>query len=155
MARPSKFNEALKETILDLYKRNRTDAQVAKIIGISLRTLSNWKTKYPSFLHAVKDMKCVADDLVEASLFRRAVGYSHPEEKIFFKDGKPERVLTTKHYPPETHAGTFWLKNRQPEKWRENYELEIHDADKKTDKELDERIEFLLEKKRQLEKKRS
>lgn len=147
MARPSKFNEALKETILDLYKRKRTDAQVAEIIGVSVRTINNWKTKNPSFLHSVREMKCVADDLVEASLFSRAVGYSHPEEKIVFKDGKFKRAKTTKHYPPDTHAATFWLKNRQPQKWRENYELEIHDLDKKSDEEIDSRIQTLLERK--------
>ncbi len=145
MARPSKFNESIREKILDLYKKRKTDDQVAEIIGVSSRTISNWKGKYPTFLQAIKEMKQIADDLVEASLFSRAAGYSHVEEKIFIVEGKVKRVKTVKHYPPDTTAMTFWLKNRQPEKWRENYELDIHDMDKKSDQELDERIKKLLE----------
>lgn len=145
MARPSKFNEALRETILKLYKQGRTDKEVAGIIGVCEKTISNWKGKYPSFLLALRESKFVADGLVEASLFGRATGYSHEEEKIFMVDGKAKRVKTVKAYPPDTTAAIFWLKNRQPEKWRENYELDIHDMDKKSDKELDERIKFLIE----------
>lgn len=148
MARPSKFNNALKETILDLYKRNKTDAQVAAIIGVSVRTINNWKTKYPTFLHAVKEMKFAADDLVEASLFSRATGFRQVEEKLVFKDGKWERAKTLKVHPPDTTAAIFWLKNRQPENWRENYELDIHDVEKKSDEEIDQRIEALLNKRK-------
>lgn len=148
MARPSKFNEALKEKMLDLYKRGKTDDQVAEIIGVCQKTINNWKHKHPNFLQSLREMKFVADNLVEASLFGRAVGYTHPEEKIFLRDGKVKRVETKKHYPPDTTAAIFWLKNRQPEKWRENYELDIHDMDKKSDKELDERINKLLEQKK-------
>jgi hypothetical protein len=143
MARPSKFNEALRETILKLYKQGRTDKEVAGIIGVCEKTIQNWKGKYPTFLLALKESKFVADGLVESSLFGRATGYSHEEEKIFMVDGKAKRVKTIKQYPPDVTAAIFWLKNRQPEKWRENYELDIHDMDKKSDKELSERIATL------------
>jgi len=33
-------------------------------------------------------------------------------------------VPTVKHYPPDTTAAIFWLKNRQPAKWREKQEVE-------------------------------
>ncbi len=144
MARPSKFNEALKETILKLYKEGRTDDQVADIIGVSVRTLHNWKGKYPSFLHALKDSKLVADGLVEASLFSRAIGFTHPEEKIFSFEGGVVRADTVKQYPPDTTAAIFWLKNRQPERWRENYQVDVNDLAKKSDEELEARIKKLL-----------
>lgn len=28
------------------------------------------------------------------------------------------------HYPPDTTAAIFWLKNRQPAKWRDKKEVE-------------------------------
>lgn len=37
-------------------------------------------------------------------------------------------VPTIKHYPPDTVAGIFWLKNRQPDKWREKQEIAIEDT---------------------------
>ena len=143
MARPSKFNEALKETMLKLFKRGLTDKQVAEAIGVCEKTINNWKGKFPTFQQALKESKLVADALVEASLFSRAAGFAHPEEKIFIVDNKVKRVQTMKHYPPDTTAAIFWLKNRQPEKWRENYQFDLHDMDKKSDEELDQRIKEL------------
>lgn len=118
--RPSKFNDQIKETILGLYKNGKTDKEVARTIGVSLRTINNWKGKDPAFLHTIKEMKSVADDLVVASLFQRACGYSHADEKIHFSEyGDITRAKTIKHYPPDTTAAIFWLKNRQPDEWRE------------------------------------
>lgn len=119
MSRPSRFNDAITDTVRALYEKGKTDGQVAEIIGVSIRTLHYWKAKHPDFLHAIKDSKQVADDLVEASLFSRAVGYSHPEEKIFQHEGEIIRAETVKQYPPDPTAMIFWLKNRRPEEWRE------------------------------------
>ncbi len=105
--------------MLALYKKGKTDAQVAEIIGVSVRTIHNWKGKNPSFFHSLKDAKQIADELVEASLFSRATGYSHKAEEIFCAFGRVTRVKTVKQYPPDTTAAIFWLKNRQPARWRE------------------------------------
>jgi hypothetical protein len=36
-------------------------------------------------------------------------------------------VPYVKHYPPETAAAIFWLKNRQGQQWREKQLVEITD----------------------------
>ncbi len=105
--------------MIALYESGKTDDQVARIVGVSVRTINNWKGSNPEFLHALKSAKEIADDLVEASLFSRATGYTHIEEKIFLYEGYPVRVKTKKHYPPDVTAGIFWLKNRQPDRWRD------------------------------------
>ena len=108
--------------MLALYKRGKTDAQVAHIIGVSVRTIHNWKGNFPDFFHALKDAKQVADDLVEASLFAKATGFSHVEEKIFCFEGSIIRAKTRRQYAPDTTAAIFWLKNRQPDRWRDRSE---------------------------------
>jgi hypothetical protein len=50
------------------------------------------------------------------------VGYSVETEKILCSGGKIIRVRTVEHYPPDTTACIFWLKNRQPEIWRDKVE---------------------------------
>ena len=45
-------------------------------------------------------------------------------EKIFCSRGKVIRVETVEHYPPDTTAMIFWLKNRQPDRWRDRAEVE-------------------------------
>jgi hypothetical protein len=34
-------------------------------------------------------------------------------------EGEIITTKLTKHYPPDTTAAIFWLKNRQPGKWRD------------------------------------
>jgi transcriptional regulator with XRE-family HTH domain len=119
--RPSKFNEKVREQMLFLYKKGKTDAEVAAAIGVSEKTINNWKAgrDKKEFLQSIKENKRLADDFVVASLFSRACGYSHPEEKVFLHEGEIITHETVKHYPPDTAAAYIWLKNRCPKEWRE------------------------------------
>ncbi len=128
--RPSKFNIAFSEKILELYENGKTDEQVADIIGVHVRTIHNWKKSQPDFLHALREGKQAADDLVEASFFSSAVGYSHPEEKIFQYEGQIIRAETTKHYPPDARAAHIWLQNRRPKDWKDTKTV-VHEGGEK------------------------
>ena len=75
-----------------------TNAQIAERIGISSRTLDRWKNyevngTYP-IRQALKSGKEVVDYAVESALLKKAM------------EG-------------DTTAMIFWLKNRQPDRWRE------------------------------------
>ena len=66
-----------------------------------------------------------ADARVKRSLYGRAVGYSLNSEKIFCnKDGEVTRVPIVEHVPPDVTAQIFWLKNRDPARWRDAWQLE-------------------------------
>lgn len=112
--------------MLALYAAGKTDEEVADIVGVTARAIYVWKGKHPEFFQSLKAAKAIADDLVEASLFQRAVGYSHPSEQIFCYKGGEVRVPITKHYPPDVTAQIFWLKNRRPDLWRDAHVLERH-----------------------------
>jgi hypothetical protein len=122
--RPTKFDAKMVERIKLLALRGYTDVEMCKILDVSEASLNNWKQKNAGFLESLKDWKSVADGEVEASLFHRAKGYSHPEDKIFNDNGAPLVVPTTKHYPPDSTAAIFWLKNRRPQDWRDRVEVE-------------------------------
>src|SRR5262245_30989656 len=96
-----------------------TDVEMADFFGVSLRTFMRWKVSKPEFWHSLKVAKDAADERVERRLWERAVGYSVETEKIVCSGGRVIRVKTVEHYPPDTTACIFWLKNRQPEKWRD------------------------------------
>ena len=78
------------------------------------------------------------------SLYRRGIGYTHDEEKIFQHKGRIIRVNTTKHYPPDTQAASLWLRNRQPTLWRDqkNIAIDVPKEERLTGPEL---IEALAE----------
>jgi len=71
-----------------------TDLQISKNIGIAMSTFCEWKNKHPEFSEALKRSKEAADYEVENALFKKA------------KMG-------------DVTAMIFWLKNRQPRKWRD------------------------------------
>lgn len=123
--------------------------EIAFFVGVSPRVLYNWSGKYKDFKEALIHSRAIADEMVEASLFHRAIGYTHKETKVFFDSKSMQTVEheVDKHYPPDTAAAQFWLKNRDPEKWKDKTEVE-HSGNIETlsDDELDRRIKALTEK---------
>jgi hypothetical protein len=101
-----------------------TDAEIADFFEVNVATIYRWKNTHDEFCEALKAGKEVADDRVERSLYQRALGYTHEEDKIFNNNGEALIVPTRKHYPPDTAAAIFWLKNRRSGDWREKVEHE-------------------------------
>lgn len=104
-----------------------TDKQIADAFDITEQTIHQWKKDHIEFNLALKSGKEEADSNVAESLYKRATGYKHKAIKMFFdKDSKSvikEEYL--EHYPPDSTAMIFWLKNRQRELWRDKHELEL------------------------------
>lgn len=122
--RPSKFRKEYIEQIHKLAVIGYTDVKIADFLGIATSTLDNWKKEHPELLgrlHAARDGKMFE---VIGTMYERAVGYTHAEEKIFCSDGVVTRVKTKKHYPPETAAGIFLATNRNPDEWKRDRNIE-------------------------------
>lgn len=115
--RPSKYRDEFTEQAYKLCLLGATDEDMANFFEVAVSTLNLWKIEHPEFSEALKAGKSEADSVIAASLFHRAKGYSHPEDKIFNDGGEPLVVPTTKHYPPDTTACIFWLKNRRRDDW--------------------------------------
>lgn len=99
--------------------------QLANKIGINVATLYEWQDRFPEFADAIKKGKKVVDDQVENSLLKRAIGYRY-EEETWGKNGEGEMVKVKrviKMQAPDVTAQIFWLKNRNPERWRERVEI--------------------------------
>jgi hypothetical protein len=122
--RPSKLTAAVIAKTKILAEKGLSDSQLCEVFEISVDTINEWK-KNPKFSEVLKGGKANADERVVNSLYHRACGYSHPEDKIFNEKGTPLIVPTIKHYPPDTAAIIFWLKNRQPDKWRDKHDVDL------------------------------
>lgn len=120
---PSNFKN-LSPRIPLLARRGFTDKEIAEVLGITDRTLDNWKKAHPEFFRSLNDWKYQADKDVERSLYERACGYEHPEVKVFNNGGEIVTHEVVRHYPPDSTAMIFWLKNRKRDVWRDRTELE-------------------------------
>ena len=104
------------------WARNLTDADIAANIGITPKTLVEWKKKYPKIREALREGREVVDTKVENALLRAALGYEYTEY-IIDTDGKKKAVK--KQMPPNTTAMIFWLKNRKYKEWRDKREYTV------------------------------
>lgn len=101
--RPTDYKPEYCETVNKLALLGLTDSQMANLLEVSEVTFNAWKKKHPEFLKSLKDGKEIADASIAKSLYKKALGYDYHG----------------KHYPADTTAIIFWLKNRQPKGWRD------------------------------------
>jgi hypothetical protein len=120
--RPSKYDKIDLVQVERLAGLGLIDTEIALVLGICEKTLNNYKEK-TEFLQAIKRGKAIADKEVVRSLYERAIGYNHPEVKVFQHNGEIVTHNVTKHYPPDATSMIFWLKNRDPERWRDKSEV--------------------------------
>lgn len=117
VGRPTIKTPEMVSKILELAKKGKTKSQIAEIVGINLSTMTYWLQQDFQFFTALNEHKQYADELVEASLFRKALGFTQT-----YKTEKPTKdgsviVEETQYIPPSDTAMIFWLKNRKRNQW--------------------------------------
>lgn len=126
--RPTKYQPAYPKTAAKLCKLGATDIEMADFFGVTVSTLNLWKQTHPEFSASIKVAKEAADTRVERSLYERATGYSFDSVKILTvslgnnSGSEVQQVPYREHVPPDATSMIFWLKNRQPTKWRDRIE---------------------------------
>ena len=127
--RPSSFKPEYVTQAQKLCKLGATDRELADFFGVCEATINNWKADHPEFLESLKRGKDEADGRVEQSLYRRALGYSHDAVHVSNYQGEVTLTPIVEHYPPDTTACIFWLKNRKPDEWRDMSRLDLTNSD--------------------------
>jgi hypothetical protein len=122
VGRPTKYKSDYAKQAAKLCALGATDADIADFFEVSRSTVNLWKIEFPEFSDALKTGKEPANERVKMSLYHRACGYSHPDVDIKVIEGQIVTTEIIKHYPPDTTACIFWLKNRLPEEFRANPE---------------------------------
>ncbi len=107
-----------------MYHSGVSNEQVADFLGISRVTLNSWRERFPEFLYAMKQGRLPAVVKLVSKIFDRATGYSHESVKIMQHEGKSYEHKFIEHYPPDTAAGVFLLKNWEPGLYRDKAQHE-------------------------------
>ncbi len=108
------------ELLIRLAKLGLTNEEVAEVFGITLDQFRLILDKNPNLYDALQDAKEVPNRKVEASLYKRAIGFQTKE--VHKVEGKPIKVVI-KELAPDVVADIFWLKNRDPKRWRDTFEV--------------------------------
>lgn len=131
MARPTSYQAEYANVAKKLCKLGLTDEELAEFFDVCVATIYNWKNQHPEFLEATKAGKLIADAEVATKLYERAIGYRHPEVKINVVNGEIVQTNVTRHYPPDTMAGIYWLNNRRRANWKQRAKEEDDSGDHK------------------------
>ena len=124
--------------LLQCWARDFSLGDIANKIGISSKTLIDWRKKYPEIDKAISEGKEVVDYKVENALLKVALGYTTTETKTIISppDKNGNRRIrvekTEKEIAPNPTAIMCWLNNRKPEQWKRNRDiLQTKDEDNK------------------------
>lgn len=117
-------------------KEGLIDIQIAKKLGIGETTFYEYQDQYPEFREAIKRGKAESDQEIIESIRKRAIGYDVEETVIETRVGQTRQEgenlggdVTVvrkhkRHIPASDTAAIFWLKNRQPEHFRDVRQIE-------------------------------
>ncbi|HEY6326608.1 MAG TPA: hypothetical protein VIW73_08890 [Candidatus Cybelea sp.] len=114
------------------------EADVAAALGTTTKQVQRWISGHEEFRAAVLEGRLMADANVATATYHAAIGHVVPEERVFVNvltdyddEGRAmtQRIVTTRvigkrYYPPDVKAAQFWLKNKQPNAWRDAFSLE-------------------------------
>lgn len=100
-------------------KAGATRAEIAEAMGLDPFEFDQWMAVSPHIAEACQVGEEAALKRVESSLFQRAVGYRHPDVKIFMPANAEEPVYAEymKHIPADVQAAKFWLETQDKKKW--------------------------------------
>lgn len=123
--RPTRYRTDFSHMAYKLALLGLTNKDIGESLGVSLTTLKTWFRQFPELLTSIKAGKEIADSNVAMGLYQRATGYDYPNEKLFLtKDGDVLREPIMVHVPADPRAAVNWLKNRQPQLWRDKQDIE-------------------------------
>ena len=96
-----------------------SEADIADFFDVAPAMVDRWRRTHPAFAAALVRGKTDADNQIERSLYRRAIGYDRRVEKIFTPAHAEVPILVTirDRVPADPRAALAWLRIRRPEKW--------------------------------------
>lgn len=120
------------------YRNGATDEEVAEKLNISKTTLYKYVEEHFELSELRKRSKEIIDSEVEEALLKKSLGFTQTVKKAFkvkhvkYNDNgkrisEDEEVVQADeevYVAPSDTAMIFWLKNRQPELWKDKHEVE-------------------------------
>lgn len=110
--------------LLECWSRDGyTIEDIANKIGVTKKTLYDWRSQYPEIDEALRKGREIVDYMVENALLKSALGFQTKEVKVttvlrFGKVVETIKEVTNKEQAPNVNAIQTWLYNRSGGKWK-------------------------------------
>jgi len=101
-------------------------AQVQDVAKVSLEAGNSPRMVFSNYRELVRTADAEKWFAVTPeALYERAIGYTAPDCHVSQYKGIVTVTPFEKHFPPDTTACIFWLKNRKPAEWRDRSEVAL------------------------------
>lgn len=117
--RPTKYRPEFARMAGVSYRLGATDIEVGELFGVTKDTIHKWQKKYTEFSDSREEAKELADDNVQESLYKMAIGGKVIVTKKAVADpsGAVTKTVVQAELPPSPTAAICWLRNRRRKKW--------------------------------------
>ena len=106
------LKEKLK-AIEELVSKNVIQEKIAKVLGISEKTLQKLKNRHVEFARAFAKGEMDMKDNLIGAIYKKAIGYEHEDIQTLVEDhngrSKKKIVKTKKYYPPDLNSARYLL----------------------------------------------
>lgn len=100
------------------WSRTMTEQQIAKKLGVSYRSFSDYKTQNPPLFQAIKNGRSDLVIELKSKLIEKAMGYEYTETETTTEYGEVTKVVEKKKKAaPDVAALNLLLKNYDKENW--------------------------------------
>jgi transcriptional regulator with XRE-family HTH domain len=147
--RPIKISKKEMKKAEEWAKKKYSDKEIAERLGVSARTFSDYKKKFPELKRMLDEARRPLITEAEGSLLKLVQGFCSEEEiKVFDKNGiLTSTTIIKKKHPPQSRAIEMFLKRYDPKYHETIIEKRKFDLEKSKDehKQFMDRIKILME----------
>ena len=119
MGRKNKYIELVEPRLAEVEEwiaNDVPDETIAKNLGVSLRSLYEYREKYPQFSHCYMRARATIVRNVKSALLKKALGYEYEETKTIARGTKSDMDIISmetykRHCPPSETAAAMLLRN--------------------------------------------
>lgn len=109
------------DKVFEYMAKGKTRNEVAKSLGISVRTLYTYMTQHDELRKVMTEATIAAAGTAESFLFKSAEGFYYEEEYL---DNKGVKHTLKKYCKPSVTAQMFYLKNKDNNAWKDKQEVQ-------------------------------
>lgn len=120
---PTRYRPEVAELTRRYVRMGATVNMIAAHLGVGRATFLEWARVHPDLDAALNSERLAADEQVASALFNKAVGFKRKAVKAMQHNGQVVLAEYEEHVAPDTAAAFIWLKNRQPELWKDRHEV--------------------------------